>query len=177
MGIDGFLSNLSDVGVRAVLNIVFASLFCGSISHILLNNVSRIVVNAMDIIFFCYAVEIDNLQKQERFEQLYDNIVKSIQPGYVPTNPGITAGNPPTEHIMVQIPADALPGSKIQVQVPDGQMVQVLVPPGAIPGTSIQVQIPPTQPVAREVTTPLPVTVVGQPLPNNNVQPKETSDV
>eukprot|EP00406_Dinophysis_acuminata_P013645 CAMPEP_0179237840 /NCGR_PEP_ID=MMETSP0797-20121207/14645_1 /TAXON_ID=47934 /ORGANISM="Dinophysis acuminata, Strain DAEP01" /LENGTH=619 /DNA_ID=CAMNT_0020945129 /DNA_START=229 /DNA_END=2089 /DNA_ORIENTATION=+ len=92
--IEGFIGNINPGELRAVLNVVFASLFCGSITHIVLENVSHIVVNTMDIIFFCFAVESDNAMKQDRFATLYDNINKSVAPGCIPSDPGVAVGMP-----------------------------------------------------------------------------------
>eukprot|EP00416_Gambierdiscus_australes_P021880 CAMPEP_0171057392 /NCGR_PEP_ID=MMETSP0766_2-20121228/1763_1 /TAXON_ID=439317 /ORGANISM="Gambierdiscus australes, Strain CAWD 149" /LENGTH=649 /DNA_ID=CAMNT_0011512497 /DNA_START=66 /DNA_END=2015 /DNA_ORIENTATION=- len=67
--------------IRAVLNSVLASLFMGSITMFILSAISKLVVNAMDVVFFCFAVEADNQGRQERFTELYSSIKCSIVEG------------------------------------------------------------------------------------------------
>jgi len=93
--------------VRARLNSIMASLLMGSVTTLILGTMSEIVVNAMDVIFFCFAVEAENAQQQERFDQLYCSIKASIIQGQVAgTGGGVVqgravAGAPPMEQPVV----------------------------------------------------------------------------
>ena len=58
--------------------------------------------------------------------------------------------------LAITIPQGSAPGSMMQVQAPNGQMIQVMVPQGAFPGSVIQVAAPAPQPVVVKAT------VVGQ---------------
>lgn len=64
--------------IRARLNSIFASLFVGSVTMFILQAVSEIVVSAMDVVFFCFALEQKHGAKQERFQPLYTCIEKHI---------------------------------------------------------------------------------------------------
>lgn len=58
----------------------------------------------------------------------------SPQPAFVP---------PPVRQpvtLQLQVPPNALPGSTVQVQAPDGRTLQIRIPPGVQPGQVLQVQ-------------------------------------
>jgi len=151
---------------RAVFNIIFAALFVGAIAMFIMKFVSLIVTNAMNIIFFCYAVEADNGQSQERLNQLYDVIKKSVVDGVAPANAGVVSGSSPaTVMLQVTVPEDAQPGQLIQVQGPAGP-VQVTIPQGFAPGQIMQVAVPAAQqPAAAPAPAAEPsVAVVGNPM-------------
>jgi len=98
--------------VRAVLNSIFASLFIGSICMFLLTHVSRVVVNSMDTIFFCFAVEAENkAEEQERFQKLYGSIKTMIAPGGVQGDSNVVSGTP------VQQPPQAVPAQPAESPV------------------------------------------------------------
>ena len=44
--------------------------------------------------------------------------------------------------VEVSVPPHAQPGSKLQVEIPDGRFVEVALPPGATPGELLRVQVP-----------------------------------
>lgn len=143
---EGFLPNDMDVGVRAILNSVFAAIFMGSITNFLLKTMSHVVISAMDVIYFCFAVEDDLGQTQERFKELYVAIKQTIAPGTAVNNTGVVMGQPPAgsaaqQMMAVQVPAGVAPGTLIQVQGPNGPL-QVQVPAGVQPGQVFNMAIP-----------------------------------
>mmetsp|Transcript_12192 Transcript_12192/g.31319 ORF Transcript_12192/g.31319 Transcript_12192/m.31319 type:complete len:659 (-) Transcript_12192:312-2288(-) len=88
-------SSVSNLELRAIFNSIFASLFMGAMTFFILENVSHIVVNAMDSVFFCFAVEAQLTEEaeQERFAKLYESIKAEIQTG-VPSTSAVV-GKPP----------------------------------------------------------------------------------
>jgi len=165
----------SDIGeARSVLNIIFAALFMGAISLFIMKFVSLVVVDTMNVIFFCFGVETDNGKKQDRFTELYDTIKTVV--GTNPANAGVVVGTTPgTTTLQVQVPDGATPGTVISTAGPTGP-VQVTVPPGFSPGMVMQVAVPTqggngTAAAAPPVMEPA-VAVVGNPVrPEGNEQP------
>jgi hypothetical protein len=150
--IENLLPNDIDAGARAILNSVFAAIFMGSITCFLLRTMSHVVVSAMDVIYFCFAAEADRGDKQERFNDLYDAIKMTIQPGTV-NNRGVVMGQP----IPVQVPEGAGPGTVLQIQGPSGPM-QVQVPAGVTAGQTFTYTPQATQEpvvIAQVVGTPM----------------------
>jgi len=81
--------------LRARMNSIMASLLMGSVTMFILGAISQIVVNAMDVVFFCFAVEAESAQQQERFKELYASIKTSIIQGQViGTGEGVVQGRP-----------------------------------------------------------------------------------
>jgi len=159
---------------RAIFNIVFAALFMGAVSVFIMKFVSLVVVDTMNVIFFCFGVETDNGKKQDRFTELYDTIKTVV--GTNPANAGVVVGTTPgTTTLQVQVPDGATPGTVISTAGPTGP-VQVTVPPGFSPGMVMQVAVPTqggngTAAAAPPVMEPA-VAVVGNPVrPEGNEQP------
>lgn len=177
--LENLLPNDIDPTFRAILNSVFAAMFMGSVTNFLLKAMSHVVVSAMDVIYFCFAVEDDCGQKQEeRFADLYEAIKKTIVVG-TPAgagNKGVEMGQPvgaqPQQNQMaVQVPQGSAPGSLIQVQGPDGTLLQVAVPPGVMPGQTFMMQIAPAAPpVATPAAQPEVVGVPQNPATNETNQ-------
>lgn len=169
--LEQFINDIEDAAVRALFNSIFASVFIGSITFFLLTYVSLIVVNAMDVVFFCYAIEMDNAgSRQERFEKLYESIKDSIAPGVADMQQGLNNGlvvqgiapngaAPATgqQTLAVTVPPGAAPGQTLQIQTPQGQTIQVQIPAGLQQGQTFNVQV--QQPVAAPMAQ-----VVGQPV-------------
>lgn len=129
-------------GDRAILNSIFVSLFIGSITYFILQTVSQIVVNAMDAIFFCFAVEQQNASaKQPRFEQLYDNLKAAIAPGVLPQS-AVMGAPPSAQVIQVQVPEGGFEGAMIRVATPQGRQIEVVVPAGFPVGSVMNVSVP-----------------------------------
>jgi hypothetical protein len=63
-------------GVRAIINSVLAALFMGCITQFILTFVSEVVVTAMDVILFCFAI--DESSKGSRFEGFQENVEKAF---------------------------------------------------------------------------------------------------
>jgi len=80
---EGALSDHNDnPQARMVLNSVFVSVFVGCVSHFLLDFLTSIVVTAMDVSLFCYAVEQScGTAQPERFDELYGSIKGSLVVG------------------------------------------------------------------------------------------------
>mmetsp|Transcript_118920 Transcript_118920/g.243138 ORF Transcript_118920/g.243138 Transcript_118920/m.243138 type:complete len:657 (+) Transcript_118920:126-2096(+) len=153
--------------VRAVCNSVFASLFMGCITFFILNFLSQVVVNAMDVCLFCYAVECDlgkpseqDVKKQAFFESIKETVVQgSIQGQQVVT------GGPATQMMTVSVPEGCQPGQQLMVATPQGQQVTVVIPEGVAAGQTFQVQVPAAS--ATAVAVPVasaPAQVVGNPV-------------
>merc|ERR1719443_210629 len=119
--LEAMLPNDMDGTARAILNSLFAAIFMGSITNFLLRTMSHIVVSAMDVIYFCFAVEDDLGQKQERFEDLYTAIKLTIVPGTV-NNQGVVMGVPPGQANTMQVacPEGCAAGTTVQVAI-DGK--------------------------------------------------------
>jgi len=169
--LEAMLPNDMDGTARAILNSLFAAIFMGSITNFLLRTMSHIVVSAMDVIYFCFAVEDDLGQKQERFEDLYTAIKLTIVPGTV-NNQGAVMGVPPGQANTMQVacPEGCAAGTTVQVSTPDGRQLQVQVPPGVTPGQIFTVAIPPQEPIVANVVgvpqTPAEGSSVGNPETN-----------
>jgi len=148
--IENMIPNDVDPKARAILNSIFASIFMGSITNFLLRTMSHIVISAMDVLYFCYAVENDLGQNQERFADLYAAIKMTIVKGSVENNGAVLGQPPPGQSqpnmLAVQVPEGAAPGATIQVQGPHG-LIQVQIPDGALTGQVFHVIIPPPQAV------------------------------
>jgi len=161
----------SEPKIRAIINSVFASIFMGSVTNFLLKTMSHIVVSAMDVVYFCYALEQDLGQKQERFEDLYEAIKKDIPTGIIASgNQGVVVGAPPggQQVIPVQIPEGVGPGAMLQVPGPNGP-IQAQVPLGMSAGQVFNVSVPAV--VSAEVVA-VPNNVVG--VPQQEVNPNAT---
>jgi len=89
--LEALLPNDIDGTGRAILNSIFAAIFMGSITNFLLRTMSHVVISAMDVIYFCFAVEADLGQGQDRFQELYAAIKDTIVPGTV-NNQGAMMG-------------------------------------------------------------------------------------
>jgi len=89
---ESVLGDLIDKGsvARAYLNIVFAALFVGAVAFFIMTFISSVVVDAMNVIFFCFSVEAQNGQSQERFNELY-GVVKAVAAGTDPNQAGAVA--------------------------------------------------------------------------------------
>merc|ERR1719446_1808517 len=141
---EGVLNGIEGLNVeaRAILNSFFAAIFMGSIASFLLTTMGHVVVSAMDVIYFCFAVEDDLGQKQPRHEELYEAIKMTIVPGTV-SNQGVVMGTAPGQEqkmMQVQCTEGASPGFTLQVNGPNGPL-QVQVPPGVMPGQIFMVAV------------------------------------
>merc|ERR1712217_372490 len=106
------------------------------ITNFLLKTMSHVVVSAMDVIYFCFAVESELGKTQDRFNDLYEAIKVTIAPGVV-NNQGVVVGQP----IPVVVPVGAGPGTVLQIPGPAGPM-QVQVPEGVKEGATFTVAPP-----------------------------------
>jgi hypothetical protein len=76
-----------DGETRGYMNAFLAAQFMGSITYFVLKFLSQVVVSAMDVALFCYAVEKDIGQQQdERFATLYDAIKMTVTTGVAQGN-------------------------------------------------------------------------------------------
>merc|ERR1712151_760720 len=116
-----------------------------------------------DVIYFCFAVETELGQKQDRFNDLYEAIKETIATGVV-NNQGVVVGQP----IPVLVPEGAAPGSLLQIPGPTGPM-QVQVPEGVAPGQIFTVVPPQAQQAT--VVTPQVAGRPMQPAAKENVTP------
>merc|ERR1712032_737133 len=89
-----FGSGIEDPELRGYMNSFFAALFMGCITYFMLDFLSKIVVSAMDVALFCYAVEKDLGQHQkDRFAGLYDSIKMGVATGVDPRSSGVVTGS------------------------------------------------------------------------------------
>mmetsp|Transcript_66752 Transcript_66752/g.150731 ORF Transcript_66752/g.150731 Transcript_66752/m.150731 type:complete len:189 (+) Transcript_66752:2-568(+) len=121
---ESMIGGLFEGEVRAVMNSVFASLFMASITVYILMAVSKIVINSMDVIFFCFAIEEEmKAEKQERFNDMYESIKTTIISGDVKNNSNATIGQPvagqPAQAVPAQ-PADQPTVVGTAVSQPEG---------------------------------------------------------
>merc|ERR1712217_484431 len=79
--VENMLPSTMNSDTRAILNSIFAAIFMGSITNFLLKTMSHVVVSAMDVVYFCFAVESELGQKQDRFNDLYEAIKETIVKG------------------------------------------------------------------------------------------------
>jgi len=116
--IEKTLDNNMEPKSRAILNSIFAAIFMGSITNFLLRTMSHIVVSAMDVLYFCYAVEDDLGQNQERFKDLYAAIKMTIVKGTVHNDGAVMGQAPPGQilpsNVAVQEPASIVVGLPMQ---------------------------------------------------------------
>lgn len=68
---------------KARITSILGAFFLSCLTMFILQAVSHIVVSAMNVIFFCYAVEDAAGGKQERFEELYLSIKSTVVTGVV----------------------------------------------------------------------------------------------
>ncbi|CAK0831051.1 unnamed protein product [Prorocentrum cordatum] len=128
--------------IRAVLNAVFAALFLGAVVHFTMDTVSQIVVNAMDTIFFCFAVETQHGDaKQERFMGLYDNMKATIAPGAL-SQDAVVGVLPCSQLMQVMVPEGAGEGFVLRVPAPQGHSIEVIVPAGFAAGSVMTLTVP-----------------------------------
>jgi hypothetical protein len=137
------MGNCSDswcLEFRAICNAIFAALFLGSVVYFTMATVSEIVVNAMDTIFFCFAVEKHHDDaKQERFAGLYDSLKAAV--GTLPQE--AVVGAPPSSRSMqVMVPEGAGEGVVLRVSAPQGHSIDVTVPAGFRAGSVMTLTVP-----------------------------------
>merc|ERR1719330_592425 len=149
--------------VRGAWNSVFASILIGCVTTFILTFLSQVIVTAMDVCLFCYAVESDhgNATTDAQKGKFIESIKQTVIQGHVGGEGGAVVGQPVPTFMMVQAPAGSAPGQMLTVQTPQGHQVQVTIPEGVAPGQAFQVQIPAPAQVA--VVPAAPTTVVGNP--------------
>jgi hypothetical protein len=131
--------------------------------------VSEIVVNAMDTIFFCFAVEKHHDDaKQERFAGLYDSLKAAV--GTLPQE--AVVGAPPSSRSMqVMVPEGAGEGVVLRVSAPQGHSIDVTVPAGFRAGSVMTLTVPndaSQPPIVHPPQSAAPTThVVGSPQVGN----------
>ncbi|CAK0839806.1 unnamed protein product [Prorocentrum cordatum] len=138
----GSSSDPDSFETRAVLNAISAALFLGAVVHFTMDTVSQIVVNAMDTIFFCFAVETQlGDAKQERFAGLYDNMKATIAPGAL-LQDAVVGAPPCSQPMQVMVPEGAGEGFVLRVLAPQGHSIEVTVPAGFAAGSVMTLTVP-----------------------------------
>jgi hypothetical protein len=172
--VEQYAGSSIDGELRGYMNAFFASLFMGCITYFVLNFLSQVVVNAMDVALFCYAVEKDlGEQQNERFATLYDSIKMTVTTGVAQGSSEVVVGTAaPSQTFQVTVPEGVLPGQQLQVSTPSGQQVTVTVPEGLQPGMQFTAMVPGG--ITPATVAPAPTTaVVGQPVNNETNEAKE----
>lgn len=154
--------------IRAVMNSVFSALFMGCITFFILTFLSQVVVSAMDVCLFCFAVSSDlgiADEKDAKKQAFYASIKETVVKGSVAGNSVVTGANAGTMMTVV-VPTGAESGQQLTVTTPQGQQVTVTIPEGVAAGEKFQVQVPAAAPavVVTATDAAAPTNVVGTPV-------------
>jgi len=153
-----WLADETDGKASAVLLAIFA----GAISHLIFQYFADIVLDSVDTMVMCYAIDKQNglvaaeyaSKKDEVVATLYltfdDLVAKKTEGVAAPKSPGgalaadsvATAMPVSMQKVQVIVPEGVKPGQMIQATAPDGTTFQITVPAGVAPGTVLEAEVP-----------------------------------
>jgi hypothetical protein len=135
-------------------SIVLLGWFGGAVAHIIFGFFAAIVLDAVDTMVMCYAIDKDNGFSQADYSKKdpvvatlyasFDNLVKEhgdLSNVAMATTSIATASSVPVESqkVRVTIPQGVMAGQKLKATAPDGMVFEIIVPEGCVPGQVLEV--------------------------------------
>lgn len=145
---------------------VLLAIFTGAVAHLIFAFFADIVLDAVDTMVMCYAIDkengldtadyaskkedvvatmyltLDDLVKREKSEKGEDSLVAAPSSTVTVAEAAAVAMPVSQQKIRVTVPSGVKAGEVIQARAPDGTLVQITVPAGVGPGQILEADVP-----------------------------------